>query len=74
MTQVLLLVYTSTKPTLSPALHLININLTNRSGFMAERLAVNMSEATLNARSTDPDDAATLTTSLPISLRIGKRH
>jgi hypothetical protein len=41
---------------------------------MGERFAVKISEATLKARSTDPDDAATLTTSLPISLSIGKRH
>jgi hypothetical protein len=30
---------------------------------MAERFAVNISEATLKACSTDPDDAAKLTTS-----------
>ena len=68
--QALIFVYTSFKPTLSPALHLTSIKLANRSGFIAERLAVNISEAALKARSTDPDDAATLTTSLPISLNI----
>ena len=42
---------------------------------MAERFAVNISEATLKARSTDPDAAAKLTiTSKPISFGIGKRH
>ena len=41
---------------------------------MAGRFAVNISEATLKARSTDPDDAAKLTTSPPISIGIEKRH
>jgi len=59
----------SRKPTLSPALHLISIKLTKRSGFMAARFAVKISEATLKARSTDPDDAATLTTSLLNAIR-----
>jgi hypothetical protein len=43
----------------------------NRSGFMAKGFAVNIFEATLKAHSTD-DDAATLTTSLRISLSIEK--
>ena len=67
-----LLVYISTKATLSPALHLISIKLTNRFGFIAKGFAVNIFEAMLKAHSTYPNDAGTLTGSLPISLCIGK--
>ena len=54
-------------------LHLINIRLAKRSGFVRLRLADKMSEAVLKHRSIDPDDAATETASLPIPLRTGKR-
>jgi hypothetical protein len=59
------LVCTTKKATISPALHFISKKLTNKSGFNAERFAVNIFEATLIAHSTEFDDTATLTLSLP---------
>jgi hypothetical protein len=48
------------------ALHLINIKLSNKSGFIPFLFADIISEAVLKTRSIEPDEAATDTASLAI--------
>ena len=50
-------------------LHLMNIKRAKSSGFIRFRFADKISVAVLKERSIEPDEAATPTASLPISLK-----